>query len=190
MKKLGTRLSVHPLSAPLGEAYHRDYPHCALSTLTGLRKGELIALVDTDIDFDNRVLSVTKSWSKLDGLGPTKNSTNRYVPISIELEKLLRELKAEAQFREGRLLVPHHDWLYDDAAKVQKEFFKEICITRIKFHDLRATFITQMLLKGVALAKVMKIVGHSTIRYLRLIADSAQRAIIRLASNLNPLKLG
>ncbi len=55
-----------------------------------------------------------------------------------------------------------------------------IQITPVKFHDLRATFIKQMLLKGVPLAKVMKIVGHSTIkttmRYLRLIAEDTQGA--------------
>lgn len=171
---------------------HRYYPHWALALLTGLRKGELIALVDTDIDFDNKVLSVTKSWGNINGLGPTKNSTNRYVPISKELEKLLRELKTEAQFRDGRLLEPHHDWLYGDAAKVLKDFCKEIGITRIKFHDLRATFITQMLLRGVALAKVMKIVGHSTIkttmRYLRLIADDTQGATEALGLTLPELE--
>ena len=33
----------------------------------------------------------------------------------------------------------------------------------IKFHDLRATFITNMLAKGVALNVVMSIVGHRRI---------------------------
>ena len=42
----------------------------------------------------------------------------------------------------------------------------------MKFHDLRATFITNLLAQGVSVAKVMKLVGHSrsstTDRYLRL----------------------
>ncbi|MFA5582614.1 MAG: tyrosine-type recombinase/integrase [Bacteriovoracaceae bacterium] len=182
------RTEIDKLLLEAKKRNHRYYSHWAMAILTGLRKGELIALVDTDIDLDNKVLSITKSWGRIDGLGPTKNSTNRYVPISAELEKLLRELKAEAVFRDGQLLEQHHDWLYGDAAKVLKDFCKEIGITRIKFHDLRATFITQMLLKGVPLAKVMKIVGHSTIkttmRYLRLIADDTQGATEALGISL------
>lgn len=57
-------------------------------------------------------------------------------------------------------------------AKVLKSFCEEIGITQVKFHDLRATFITQMLNNGVPLSKVMAIVGHSSLRttqgYLRL----------------------
>lgn len=59
-----------------------------------------------------------------------------------------------------------------DQAKVLKSFCEEIGITQVKFHDLRATFITQMLNNGVALSKVMAIVGHSSLKttqgYLRL----------------------
>lgn len=81
---------------------------------------------------------------------------------------------------ENKFLEQHEDWLYGDAAKALKDFCREVGITAVKFHDLRATFITQVLLKGVPLAKVMKIVGHSTIkttmRYLRLIAEDTQGA--------------
>lgn len=81
---------------------------------------------------------------------------------------------------ENKVLEQHEDWLYGDAAKSLKDFCREVGITAVKFHDLRATFITQMLLRGVPIAKVMKIVGHSTIkttmRYLRLIAEDTQGA--------------
>lgn len=159
---------------------HRYYNHWALAILTGLRKGELIALTWSDIDFENRVIAVTKSWGSLDGLGPTKSTKNRYVPISNELDRFLKELRSKSHINENKVLEQHEDWLYGDAAKVLKDFCRKIQITPVKFHDLRATFITQMLLKGVAIAKVMKIVGHSTIkttmRYLRLIAEDTQGA--------------
>lgn len=45
-------------------------------------------------------------------------------------------------------------------------------ITPVKFHDLRATFITNLLSQGVPLVKVMSIVGHKKLEttdiYLRL----------------------
>jgi integrase len=56
-------------------------------------------------------------------------------------------------------------------AKTLREFCKRIGITSIRFLDLRATFITNLLTEGVALAKVMAIVGHRQIEttdyYLR-----------------------
>ncbi len=174
------RTEIDTLLLEARKHHHRYFNHWALAILTGLRKGELIALTWSDIDFENRVIAVTKSWSKLDGLGPTKSTKNRYVPISLELERFLKELRATSNLHEGKVLEQLQDWLYGDAAKVLKDFCREVQITPVKFHDLRATFITQMLLKGVPLAKVMKIVGHSTIkttmRYLRLIADDTQGA--------------
>lgn len=174
------RTEINTLLFEAKQKSHSYYNHWALALLTGLRKGELIALTWTDIDFENRVIAVTKSWGRLDGLGPTKSTKNRYVPISNELDRFLKELRSQSHLNENKVLEQHKEWLYGDAAKVLKDFCKVIQITPVKFHDLRATFITQMLLKGVPLAKVMKIVGHSTIkttmRYLRLIAEDTQGA--------------
>ncbi|MCB9093505.1 MAG: site-specific integrase [Halobacteriovoraceae bacterium] len=173
------RTEINTLLSEAMNKNHRYYAHWALALLTGLRKGELIALTWSDIDFENRVISVTKSWGRIDGIGPTKSTKNRYVPISIELERFLKVLRSMSR-NDNKVLEQHKEWLYGDAAKSLKNFCKEIGITPIKFHDLRATFITQMLLRGVPLAKVMKIVGHSTIkttmRYLRLIAEDTQGA--------------
>ncbi len=174
------RTEINTLLYEAKQKSHSYFNHWALAILTGLRKGELIALTWSDIDFENRVIAVTKSWSRLDGLGPTKSTKNRYVPISNELDRFLKELRSQSHLNENKVLEQHHEWLYGDAAKVLRAFCKEVQITPVKFHDLRATFITQMLLKGVPLAKVMKIVGHSTIkttmRYLRLIAEDTQGA--------------
>jgi len=56
-------------------------------------------------------------------------------------------------------------------ADVLRDFCRVIGITPIRFHDLRATFITNLLAQGVQLAKVMMIVGHrklgTTDKYLR-----------------------
>jgi len=167
----------------LSEAMKRSHPffnHWALAILTGMRNGELIALSWSDIDFENKVIAVTKSWSRVDGLGPTKSSKNRYIPISNELESFLKQLRSSSHLNNGKVLEQLDHWLSGEQAAILKDFCRSISITPVKFHDLRATFITQMLLKGVPLAKVMKIVGHATIKttmqYLRLIAQDTQGA--------------
>jgi integrase len=175
----------------LFEAKKRDHPyfnHWVMAIMTGMRTGELHALTWTDIDFDNKVIAVTKSWGIKDGLGPTKSTKNRYIPISVELDKFLKKLKLESVDTDGTVLEELDSWLRGYQASILREFCAEIGVTSIKFHDLRATFITQMLIKGVPLAKVMKIVGHATIkttmRYLRLVAQDTQGATESLGITL------
>lgn len=67
-----------------------------MALLTGMRNGKLYAQTWTDVDFENKVISVTKAWAIKDGLGPTKSTRNRYIPISNELEMFLKNLKSKS----------------------------------------------------------------------------------------------
>jgi integrase len=100
----------------------------------------------------------------------------------------LKNLKSQNINTDGKVLESLVHWRSGEQAKIIKIFCREVGITPIKFHDLRATFITQMLLKGVPLAKVMTIVGHSTIkttmRYLRLVAQDTHGATESLGITL------
>ena len=137
---------------------HRYYPIWATALFTGMRSGELYALRWSDIDFENHRISVTRSWCNTAGYGPTKSQKNRVVPISGELKKLLRELilKRGSQATGEDFVLPHlGEWTQGTQAQVLRDFCRSVGITPVKFHDLRATFITQLLLRGVPLAQVM-----------------------------------
>lgn len=182
------RTEIDTLLLEAHNCSHPFYNHWVLAILTGMRNGELFALTWNDIDFENKVISVTKAWTIKDGLGPTKSTRNRYIPISGELESFLKGLKSKSVGPNKNVLEQHKEWVQGNQAKVLKDFCRKIGITPIKFHDLRATFITQLLIRGVSLAKVMKIVGHSTIkttmRYLRLVAQDTQGATDALGINI------
>lgn len=173
----------------LQTAFNKSHPYYeiwAVACMTGMRSGELQALVWSDIDFSNNFISVNKSWSSKNGLGPTKSSLTRSVPISSTLKKLLTELKLK---NTGQHVLPRlKSWRQGDQARIIKEYCRELNITEIGFHDLRATFITQMLIKDVPLAKVMKIVGHAniktTMKYLRMIAKDVEGATEALGIEL------
>lgn len=160
-------------------AQHRFFPHWSLALLTGMRSGELHALRWSDVDFESGFISVNKSWTKFNGEGPTKTSKNRVCPISKECRKFLSELKlvtGSSDFVLPRL----SEWDQGQQGQVTKDFCRGMGITPIKFHDLRATFITQMLNNGVPLSKVMAIVGHSALKttqgYLRLCGKDVEGA--------------
>lgn len=165
------------------EIGHRFYTVWAFALMTGMRSGEMFALRWCDIDFETGFISVNKQWTSKDGLHETKANRNRVVPISPELARFLRVLRAEGEqtdtLSQGNLSVTHKDyvlprleeWKHGEQAQVLRDFCRAIGITEVKFHDLRATFITNMLSQGVPLVAVMAIVGHrkmsTTDRYLR-----------------------
>lgn len=149
---------------------HRFYPIWALALMTGMRSGELFALNWTDVDLDARMISITKQWTSKTGIGPTKTRRSRVVPISDELLTFLKELKLKQGGAES-VLPRLQEWENGEQALVTREFCQAIGVTQVKFHDLRATFITNLLARGESLARVMAMVGHSQIKttngYLR-----------------------
>ena len=166
---------------------HRFYPIWAMALMTGMRSGELFALKWTDIDFESRTISVSKQWSSKYGLGPTKTQRTRVVPISGDLMKFLTERKLHGGARE--FVLDHlREWQNGEQAKVTRGFCAAIGITPVKFHDLRATFITNLLARGESLARVMSIVGHSQIKttngYLRKAGVEVQGTTERLGYSL------
>ncbi len=128
---------------------------------------------------------INKQWTNKDGFHELKTGDCRVVPISKDLKSLLMELKTNQSSDSlqsslpmngkdsGEFVLPRlMEWTHGDQARVLREFCESIRISSIKFHDLRATFITNMLAQGVPLVKVMAIVGHKKMEttdiYLRL----------------------
>jgi integrase len=135
-----------------------------------MRSGELMALSWSDVDLEARTLSVSKQWTSKAGFAPTKTLRSRVVPIAEDLVQFLRELKIKRGCEE--FVLPHlREWDHGTQALVTREFCESIGVTPVKFHDLRATFITNLLSRGVPLAQVMAVVGHNQLKttnsYLR-----------------------
>lgn len=150
---------------------HRFFPIWFVALTTGMRSGELLALSWKDIDFDADIISVSKQWSSKSGFRSTKTQRSRVVPLSEDLKLYLKELRLQSS-PESEFVLPHlPEWLNGEQARITREFCESLKITPVKFHDLRATFITNLLARGVPLARVMAIVGHSQLKttngYLR-----------------------
>ncbi len=143
----------------------------AVHLMTGIRSGEGYALVKKDIDLESGNIMINKSWTSKTGTKSTKTGHWRIVPIAKDLKPLLISLLTDSST--GEQLLPHpHQWTRGSQARVLKEFCSGIGITPIRFHDLRATFITQLFQNGASIAEVQAVVGHTelktTQRYLRL----------------------
>lgn len=171
IQKVLTNTEVEILLKEAQLVQHRFYPVWVVALLTGMRSGELFALKWSDIDFDQRLISVTKQWTSKNGFGPTKTRRNRIVPISEDLLVYLKERKLKEGTKSEFVLPRLGEWDHGEQAKVIKDFCIGLGITPIKFHDLRATFITNLLARGESVARVMSIVGHTELKttngYLR-----------------------
>jgi integrase len=122
---------------------------CALHT--GMRRGEIFSQRYEDIDFDNRILHVSHS--------KTPEGEAREIPLTNRLYELLN---ANRQ-RRGTVFT------YEgDPIKVIKTTWasslRRSGIRHFRFHDLRHTANTRMMLAGVLQEVRREIIGHSSQR--------------------------
>ncbi len=151
------------------ERRHPWFSIWAVALFTGMRSGELFALKWSDVDFDKGFITVQRSYNKrTKEFKGTKAGYWRTVPISVELNSVLKNLSKPDEFVLPRLEL----WRQGQQAKVLKEFCRVISIPEIKFHTLRACFATQLISSGIEPIKVMKVCGWQDLktmaRYLRL----------------------
>ncbi len=188
---------------------HRFYKVWAFALMTGMRSGEMFALRWKDVDFETGFISVNKQWTNKDGIAPPKNREDRIVPINDDLRRLLMEFRANNESYSQELwdsrskktvaiddfILPRlKEWEHGEQAQVLRNFCQALGISEIRFHDLRATFITNMLSQGASLVQVMSIVGHrkmsTTDEYLRLAGVNINGATKKLGYSLPCKDLG
>lgn len=168
------------------EANHPFWGVWTFALLSGMRSGEMYAIRWTDVDLMAGTMSVSRQWTSKDGICPPKWGSSRMVPISDDFREFLIEWRSRYKGFEKTLYdtetkmdVTHADYILPQVrewrmglqADVLKDFCRTIGVTEIKFHDLRATFITNLLVQGAELLRVMMIVGHrklaTTDKYVR-----------------------
>ncbi|MCB9072510.1 MAG: site-specific integrase [Bdellovibrionaceae bacterium] len=143
------------------------YPLWATAVYTGMRNGELFALTWDKVNFDNRSILVDTSWTKADGFKSTKSGDDRIVEIAPPLLQILKELKLET-YESGFVLPRCRNWEKGEQARILRMFLQGLGLPSIRFHDLRATWATIMLSKGVEPIKVMSMGGWKALKTMQI----------------------
>lgn len=134
------------------------YSHYAVALYTGMRNGELYALTWDKVNLSERQILVNSSWSSKDGFKSTKSGDDRMVEIPKPLMPVLKELKLQSM--ESDFVLPRlSKWDKGEQARELRFFLKSVGLPEIRFHDLRASWATLLLGKGVAPSKVMSMGG-------------------------------
>ena len=157
------------------------YPVYYTAVSTGLRQAELLGLRWRDIDLDMLSLSVSQVLYKRRGVcqfkEPKTSHSRRRVAMTPKLALFLREYRAEREslYRqlgkeltpddlvfanvEGRPLDP--SVLSHDFARIAKRNGLE----HVRFHDLRHTFASLMLLRGAKPKIISEALGHASVAF-------------------------
>jgi integrase len=147
---------------------------------TGLRVGELLALRWEDLDLVVGRLVVRRTLWR-DQEGTPKGGRTREVPLSDEAIAVLkahRHLKGPYVFCEADGTRLTHSRVKD---VVPWACSKAGLAKRLTTHDLRHTFASHLVMRGVALKAVQELLGHATIdmtmRYAHLSPDVKRDAV-------------
>jgi integrase len=167
IKSVLTESEVRTLLNKAREVNCEWYYHWVVAIYTGMRNGELFALRWDKVNFDNRQILVDCAWNNKDGFKDTKSGNDRKIEIAPNLLVILKELKLKSD--DSIFVLPRIDkWNAGEQARELRLFLECLGLPRIRFHDLRATWATIMLTKGVEPVKVMKMAGWADIKTMQI----------------------
>lgn len=143
------------------------YPHCIVALYTGMRNGELFALRWDKVNLALRQILVDESWNNKDGFKCTKSGDDRIVEIAPSLVVILEELKLRT-YNSGFVLPRIPRWIKGEQARELRMFLLGIGLPTVRFHDLRATWATLMLSRGIEPIKVMIMGGWKEMKTMQI----------------------
>ena len=175
-----------------------------LAAFYGLRRGEIVGLKWSAIDFKNKTITIrhTVSAFMLDGKftvvekDRAKNaSSHRSLPLVPEFEALLKKVK-QKQAENRKLCKKSYNTEYLDYLCVDdlgnrfypalisdnfKQTLKKNNLRQIRFHDLRHTCASLLLANGVSMKEIQDWLGHSNFgttanTYAHLAVDSKKNS--------------
>jgi len=137
----------------------------ATALYAGLRLGELKALRWGDIDLEQNIITVSRSWDRKEGpIAPKSHAGTRRVPISMPLRKYLIAHRL-AQVTEQALVFgrpggkPFSQAVTDRA----RAAWRKHRLRPIGLHESRHTYASFMIAAGVNAKALSTYMGHSSI---------------------------
>ena len=169
----------------------RKYQQAAAYILmlnTGLRTGEVLGLLNSDIDLENRVMHLNrgvKEVTKRSGttaesgreviVGKLKSATSkRDIPLNQTAVEMIQDLRKEFYFGENSPLIPDESGAVTRPVNFRKRFYRILKAAGIEqkgLHSLRHTFATRLIngvkdengnIKSLTTKQVANLLGHTT----------------------------
>lgn len=149
-------------------------PMVLLALNTGMRRGELFGLEWGSVNLPGKLLTVTA--------GSAKSGRTRHIPLNTEALDVMTRWKKQAT---ATRVFPAQGGGHLDNINSSWDALREAAkLPGFRFHDLRHTFASRLVMKGVDLNTVRELLGHSdirmTLRYAHLAPDKLADAVALL----------
>jgi integrase len=166
IKKVLNENEIKILLSSAKAVNHEWFPIWGIACFTGMRSGELYALKWDCVDLDKRTIVVSNSWTKENGYKDTKSGNDRVVEIAESLMPTMMNLYNK---KSNEFVLPRiKEWTTGCQANVLKSYLAKLNLPLIRFHDLRASWATVMLSKGVEPIKVMSMGGWKDLKTMQI----------------------
>ena len=155
----------------INEFFINDAPEIVLILNTGLRRGEMLGLLRTDIDLNRRLRRVQRSIADTnDGsrikVNKPKWNSKREIPLNDVAVKALQKAQTK-----NNILFPTKNMEYQSPNSWARKYGRNMERLRIETgirtlspHKLRHTFGTSLRRRGADIFSIQKIMGHKDIQ--------------------------
>ncbi|HTY22282.1 MAG TPA: tyrosine-type recombinase/integrase, partial [Desulfomonilaceae bacterium] len=155
-----------------------DNPHLyaivSVALHTGMRLGEVLGLQWEDVDFKRGRIQVASRATR-----PTKTRESRSVPMNHSLAEVLR--RHPRRLDTPYLFYNQKGEPFEDVDNWFRKVRRRMRIPHFRFHDLRHTFASTLIMAGVDIRTVAELLGHKdismTMRYSHLAPDHMRKAV-------------
>ena len=149
---------------------YTDYllPMVLTAINTGMRRGELFDLQVEDIDLKGSTLTVRGDISK--------SGKTREIPLNQKAHAVLKKWIQENKLMKGGLVFssPVTGKRFNNINKSWKGVIRDAQLEDVRFHDLRHTFASNLVMRGANLYTVKDLLGHANIETTQRYAHLAE----------------
>ena len=173
---------------PNGSRKYQQSAAYILMLNTGIRTGEALGLMNSDIDLENRVMHVRRGVKEIYNREGTKAtsgrsvnvgklksmSSKRDVPLNNTAIEMIKDLRKESYYGEDSPLIPDENGNYTRPVNFRKRYYRILKAAKIEkkgLHSFRHTFATRLVngikqadgtIRSLTPRQVADILGHST----------------------------
>lgn len=162
-------LSLQEYEVPIEQCAGHLRPIVETALLTGMRKGEILGLKWDQMR--NGMIYLTEA----------KSNKARQIPINERLARLLKDLRTKNQLRSPFVFCQEDGRPYTSVRTAFESACRRAGVLDLRFHDLRHTLASHLVMNGVTIKAVQELLGHAdikmTMRYAHLAPEHLRDAV-------------